>query len=225
MVAVSDLELMGDKRWAKNSPCSSKSALGHDVDVRMEDMGPLRRGISDQTMREWSERRLEDPSQDDVDQNSCSDDHAGDLKDCNGVALFRHPRESGGTAFQVRGKRGEHFVLNIMQRVSYWYRMYAISSARSWGSSGGVRSDRVSLGREHYHECRWSHGGEQRLCLRESSRAHCFAYDMSEWHVSNRRQKRAIHYGNLDSIAPAVEEKGAHTARARKRHSYCSAVM
>lgn len=60
------------------------------------------------------ESRLKDPSQDDVDQDSCSDDHAGDLENRNGVALFRHPCESRGTAFQVCRKGGKHFVLNAI---------------------------------------------------------------------------------------------------------------
>lgn len=53
----------------------------------------------------------ENPTQDNVNENTGSDADTRDFEDGNGIALLRHPCQSGGAAFQVRREGGKNFIL------------------------------------------------------------------------------------------------------------------
>lgn len=127
--------------------------------------------------------RSKDPTQDDVDENTCCDADTRYLKHGNSVPLSRHPCQSGGTAFQVRREGGKDFVLRGREpvvRPCPQLNMLAILLLLAQRLQLGlgpfnVPSDRGCLDPVHCREYRWSRTEGQRLWRRESLGAHCSA--------------------------------------------------
>ena len=55
--------------------------------------------------------RSEDPSQNDIQQDSGANANTRHLEHGDGIALLGHPCESGGAALQIRAERGEDIIL------------------------------------------------------------------------------------------------------------------
>lgn len=54
---------------------------------------------------------LEDPPKNDIESDTSGNTHARNLQHSHGIALFRHPRESSGAAFEVCREGGEYIAL------------------------------------------------------------------------------------------------------------------
>jgi hypothetical protein len=61
-------------------------------------------GEVDEEKADCKERRRpsKDPSENDIENETSGNAHAGYLQHCDGISLFRHPCQSRGAAFEVR---------------------------------------------------------------------------------------------------------------------------